>query len=93
MIAGIAAVVKSLKPQIQVIGVEPTGANAMAQSLVRGERVTLSKVDAFAGGRGGAGRKQTENCTAPEAGVPPRRSFGSLCLCPLVFLSEARGRP
>lgn len=50
MIAGIAAVVKSLKPQIQVIGVEPTGANAMAQSLVRGERVTLSKVDAFAGG-------------------------------------------
>ncbi|KAL4440476.1 hypothetical protein ABPG75_003477 [Micractinium tetrahymenae] len=50
MIAGIAAVVKSLKPQIQVIGVEPTGANAMAQSLVRGERVTLSKVDAFADG-------------------------------------------
>lgn len=88
MIAGIAAVVKALKPQIKVIGVEPqggfsghsppglllgraisasnkaqqhpslprfrfllllpplppAGANAMAQSLVRGERVTLNKV-------------------------------------------------
>jgi len=31
MVAGIAAVVKALKPKIQVIGVEPTGANAMAQ--------------------------------------------------------------
>ncbi|EFN54022.1 hypothetical protein CHLNCDRAFT_25383 [Chlorella variabilis] len=50
MIAGIAAIVKALKPSIQVIGVEPTGANAMAQSLVRGERVTLSRVDPFADG-------------------------------------------
>jgi len=48
-VAGIAAYVKALKPNIKVIGVEPTGANAMAQSLARGERVTLSKVDAFAG--------------------------------------------
>ncbi|PRW39107.1 threonine deaminase isoform A [Chlorella sorokiniana] len=50
MIAGIAAVVKALNPKIQVIGVEPAGANAMCQSLVRGERVVLSKVDAFADG-------------------------------------------
>ena len=48
--AGIAAYVKALKPHIQIIGVEPTGANAMAQSLALGQRVTLSKVDAFAGG-------------------------------------------
>ena len=34
----------------QVIGVEPTGANAMAISLARGERVALSRVDAFADG-------------------------------------------
>jgi threonine dehydratase len=34
----------------QVIGVEPVGANAMAISLARGERVTLSRVDAFADG-------------------------------------------
>lgn len=29
---------------------EPTGANAMAQSLQEGQRVTLSRVDAFADG-------------------------------------------
>jgi threonine dehydratase len=50
LIAGIAAYIKALKPQIQVIGVEPTGANAMAISLMRGERVALSRVDAFADG-------------------------------------------
>jgi threonine dehydratase len=31
MIAGIAAIVKALKPDIKIIGVEPTGANAMVQ--------------------------------------------------------------
>lgn len=50
MVAGIAAYVKALKPQIKVIGVEPVGANAMAQSLALGERVVLSRVDAFADG-------------------------------------------
>eukprot|EP00955_Chlamydomonas_euryale_P022297 235514-Chlamydomonas_euryale.AAC.1 len=50
LIAGIAAYLKALKPSIQVIGVEPTGANAMAQSLMRGERIVLSRVDAFADG-------------------------------------------
>ncbi|KAI8466923.1 MAG: tryptophan synthase beta subunit-like PLP-dependent enzyme [Monoraphidium minutum] len=50
MIAGIAAIVKALKPSTQIIGVEPTGANSMTQSLVRGERITLSRVDAFADG-------------------------------------------
>lgn len=37
-------------PMLQVFGVEPTGANAMAISLARGERVALSRVDAFADG-------------------------------------------
>mmetsp|Transcript_7172 Transcript_7172/g.12363 ORF Transcript_7172/g.12363 Transcript_7172/m.12363 type:complete len:348 (+) Transcript_7172:26-1069(+) len=50
LIAGIATYVKALKPEIKVFGVEPTGANAMALSLMRGERVTLSRVDAFADG-------------------------------------------
>jgi threonine dehydratase len=50
LVAGIAAYVKALKPEIKVIGVEPTGANAMAQSLALGERVVLSRVDAFADG-------------------------------------------
>jgi threonine dehydratase len=48
--AGIAAYVKALKPNIRVFGVEPTGANAMAQSLLRGRRLSLSRVDAFADG-------------------------------------------
>ena len=34
----------------KVIGVEPSGANAMALSLQKGERITLSRVDAFADG-------------------------------------------
>lgn len=50
LIAGIASYVKALKPDIKVIGVEPVGANAMAQSLALGERVTLAKVDSFADG-------------------------------------------
>ncbi|GLC42052.1 hypothetical protein PLESTB_001062900 [Pleodorina starrii] len=50
LIAGIAAFTKALYPNIKVIGVEPTGANAMALSLARGERVALSRVDAFADG-------------------------------------------
>lgn len=31
-------------------GVEPTGSNGMAMSLLQGERVQLSRVDAFADG-------------------------------------------
>ncbi len=31
MIAGIAAIAKALKPSIQIIGVEPSGANSMTQ--------------------------------------------------------------
>lgn len=50
LIAGIATYVKALKPQVKIIGVEPTGANCMAQSLQAGRRVTLSTVDAFADG-------------------------------------------
>ncbi len=50
LIAGIAAYVKCVRPEVLVIGVEPAGANAMAQSLKLGRRVTLAKVDGFADG-------------------------------------------
>jgi threonine dehydratase len=50
LIAGIAAYVKCVRPDVLVIGVEPAGANAMAQSLRAGRRVTLAKVDGFADG-------------------------------------------
>ena len=50
LIAGIAAYVKSIRPDVKVIGVEPEGANAMAQSLFHGEICRLAKVDGFADG-------------------------------------------
>ncbi|KAK9806307.1 hypothetical protein WJX72_009564 [[Myrmecia] bisecta] len=50
MIAGIAAYVKAVNPQIKIFGVEPTGANAMAISLKQGHRVKLSSIDVFADG-------------------------------------------
>ena len=50
LIAGIAAYVKSIRPDVKVIGVEPEGANAMLQSLYHGEICKLAKVDGFADG-------------------------------------------
>ncbi|MEB3830079.1 threonine ammonia-lyase, biosynthetic [Phormidium sp. CCY1219] len=50
LIAGIAAYVKRLRPEIKIIGVEPVDANAMYQSLHAGERVRLSQVGLFADG-------------------------------------------
>ena len=44
LIAGIAAYVKRLRPEIKIIGVEPTGANAMYQSLRGSSKVVLDKV-------------------------------------------------
>ena len=48
--AGVAAYIKALRPEVAVFGVEPAGANAMAQSLAAGRRVTLTRVDGFADG-------------------------------------------
>jgi threonine dehydratase len=50
LIAGIAAYVKSIRPDVKIIGVEPGGANAMTQSLYHGEICRLTKVDPFADG-------------------------------------------
>ncbi|MBI5937032.1 MAG: threonine ammonia-lyase, biosynthetic [Betaproteobacteria bacterium] len=50
LIAGIAAYVKRLRPEIKIIGVEPEEADAMARSLAKGERVTLAQVGLFADG-------------------------------------------
>jgi threonine dehydratase len=48
--AGIAVFLKSINPQIQVIGVEPDDSDAMYQSLLAGERVTLPQVGIFVDG-------------------------------------------
>lgn len=50
LIAGIAAYVKRLRPDVKIIGVEPVDADAMSQSLAKGERVQLSQVGLFADG-------------------------------------------
>ena len=50
LIAGIAAYVKQLRPEIQIIGVQTDDSNAMAQSLACGERVVLSEVGLFSDG-------------------------------------------
>ncbi|WP_439654766.1 threonine ammonia-lyase, biosynthetic [Trinickia terrae] len=48
--AGVAAYVKSVRPEIKVIGVQAEDSCAMAQSIKAGERVTLAEVGLFADG-------------------------------------------
>lgn len=50
LIAGIAAYVKQLRPEIRIIGVEAEDADAMTQSLKTGHRVMLDQVGLFADG-------------------------------------------
>jgi threonine dehydratase len=50
LIAGIAAYVKQIRPEIRIIGVQTDDSNAMAQSLACGERVLLSEVGLFSDG-------------------------------------------
>jgi len=50
LISGVAAYVKRLRPEIKVIGVEASDADAMSQSLARGHRVRLNQVGLFADG-------------------------------------------
>ena len=50
LLAGIAAYVKAVRPEIKVIGVEAKDAEAMTESLKKGERVLLEQVGLFADG-------------------------------------------
>ena len=50
LIAGIAAYIKRLRPEIKIIGVEAKDADAMTQSLAKGHRVRLQQVGLFADG-------------------------------------------
>ena len=50
LIGGIALYLKSRRPAIRVIGVEPTGADAMRRSLEAGRIVTLERVSTIADG-------------------------------------------
>jgi len=50
LIAGIAAYVKYLRPEIKVIGVEPDDSNCLQAAMAAGERVVLPSVGIFADG-------------------------------------------
>ena len=50
LIAGIAAYVKAVRPDIKIIGVQTTDSDAMARSLAAGKRVTLTDVGLFSDG-------------------------------------------
>ncbi|WP_069866706.1 threonine ammonia-lyase, biosynthetic [Pseudomonas citronellolis] len=50
LVAGIAAYVKYLRPEVKVIGVEPDDSNCLQAALAAGERVVLSQVGLFADG-------------------------------------------
>ena len=50
LIAGIAAYVKAVRPEIKVIGVEPNDSYCLAAAMEKGRRVTLPQVGLFADG-------------------------------------------
>src|SRR5512143_1606672 len=50
LIAGMAAYIKRLRPEIRIVGVEPEDADALARSLCKGERITLPRVGIVADG-------------------------------------------
>ncbi len=50
LIAGVAAYIKFLRPEIKIIGVEPDDAASMYEALKHGQRVTLDQVGIFADG-------------------------------------------
>ncbi|MBW6511826.1 MAG: threonine ammonia-lyase, biosynthetic [Desulfuromonadaceae bacterium] len=50
LIAGMAVILKTLRPEIKIIGVEPFDSDAMARSLAAGRRIKLDRVGIFADG-------------------------------------------
>jgi len=50
LIAGVAAYIKQLRPEIRIIGVQTEDSDAMAQSISKGRRVTLPDVGLFSDG-------------------------------------------
>ena len=50
LIAGVAAYIKYLRPEVRIIGVEPQDSNCLQAALAAGERVVLENVGRFADG-------------------------------------------
>jgi threonine dehydratase len=50
LIAGLALAIKSVRPEVRIVGVQARGAAAMAQSFARGERVVQARPETIAEG-------------------------------------------
>lgn len=50
LISGVGSYIKSISPNTKIIGVEPSGAPAMKESLEKGEVVELEEIDKFVDG-------------------------------------------
>ncbi|GAP34785.1 threonine ammonia-lyase, biosynthetic [Piscinibacter sakaiensis] len=50
LVSGVAAYIKAVRPEIQVIGVQTTDSDAMIRSVQAGKRVTLGEVGLFSDG-------------------------------------------
>ena len=50
LISGVAAAIRALEPEAEIVGVEPEGAPKMSRSLEAGRPVTLERVDTIADG-------------------------------------------
>lgn len=50
LVAGAGSYIRQISPNTRIIGVEPTGAPAMKQSLEEGRVITLEKIDKFVDG-------------------------------------------
>jgi threonine dehydratase len=76
LIGGVATVLKALQPSLRVIGVEPTGATAMKESLEAGRLVTLERVQTIAG------------TLAPRAIGPHTLELGARHIDEMVLVSD-----
>lgn len=50
LMAGVATVIKALRPQTQLVGCQASGADAMVQAIKKGRAINLDHVDTFADG-------------------------------------------
>lgn len=76
LIAGIALAVKSLRPDISMVGVEPEGAAVVSQSLAAGRVVRLEKIETIADG-----------LAAPFAGVLTQQII-TACVDRMVIVTD-----
>lgn len=66
LISGTLVAMKSLKPNVRVVGVEPVGAPTVTNSLLAGEPVTLDQIDSVADGLAAPfGAEATQAIIAP----------------------------